>query len=42
MHADVEQEGLYHSCEIYNPRGISFAPRVGPNMMYSLSTFEHF
>jgi hypothetical protein len=29
MHGDVEQEGLYQDCEIYNPRGSSFAPR-GP------------
>jgi hypothetical protein len=42
MHGDVEQEGLYQNCEIYNPQGIGFAPRVGPNMMYSLLTFEHF
>jgi hypothetical protein len=44
MHGDVEQEGLYQNCEIYNPRDSGFAPRprVGPNMMYSLLTFEHF
>jgi hypothetical protein len=42
MHGDVEQEGLYQNCEIYNPQGSGFAPRVGPNMMYSLLTFEHF
>jgi hypothetical protein len=30
MHYDVEQEVLYQNCEIYNPRGSGFAPRVGP------------
>jgi hypothetical protein len=42
MHGDEEQEGLYQNCEIYNPRGSGFAPMVGPIMMYSLLTFEHF
>jgi hypothetical protein len=38
MHGDVEQEGLYQNfnCEIYNPRGSSFDPRVGPNLVYSV------
>jgi hypothetical protein len=27
MHGDVEQEGLYQNCEIYNPRGSGFAFR---------------
>jgi hypothetical protein len=35
MHADVEQEGLYQNCEFQYPRGRGFAPRVGPNVMYS-------
>jgi hypothetical protein len=34
MHGDVEQEGLYQNCEIYNPQGRGFAPRAGPNMIY--------
>jgi hypothetical protein len=42
MHGDVEQEGLYQNCEIYNPRGSGFAPRAWPNMIYSLLIFEHF
>ena len=42
MYGDVEQEGLYQNCEIYNPWGSSFAPRAGPNRIYSLLTFEHF
>ena len=25
MHGDVEQEGLYQNCEIYNPQGSGFA-----------------
>jgi hypothetical protein len=29
MHGDVEQEGLYQNCEIYNPWGSGFAPRGG-------------
>jgi hypothetical protein len=36
MHDDVEQEGFYQNCEIYNPQGNSFAPRAGPNMIYSV------
>jgi hypothetical protein len=42
MHGDVEQEGLYQNCEIYNPRGSDFALRAWPNMIYSLLIFEHF
>jgi hypothetical protein len=34
MHGDGEQKGPYQSCEIYNPRGSSFAPRAGSNMIY--------
>ena len=36
MHGDVEQEGIYQNCEIYNPRGSGYAPRGGPNMIYSV------
>jgi hypothetical protein len=42
MYGDVEQEGLYQNCKIYNPRCSSFAPRAGPNRIYSLLKFEHF
>ena len=42
MRGDVEEEGLYQNCEIYNPQGSGFAPRAGPNMICSLLTFEHF
>ena len=42
MHGDVEQEGLYQNCVFYNPPGSGFAPRAGPNRIYSLLTFEHF
>jgi hypothetical protein len=35
IHGDVEQEGLYQNCEIYNPRGSGFAPRAEPNMIYT-------
>jgi hypothetical protein len=36
MHGDVEQEGFYLNCEIYNPRCSGFAPKAGPNMIYSV------
>jgi hypothetical protein len=36
MHGDVEQEGLYQNCEIYNPQGSSFAPQGRANMIYSI------
>jgi hypothetical protein len=32
MHGDVEQEGLYQNCEIFNPRGSGFAPRGGQKL----------
>jgi hypothetical protein len=32
MHGDVEQEGLYQNCEIYNPRVSGFAPRGGQTL----------
>jgi hypothetical protein len=36
MHSDVEQEDLYQNCEFHYPQGRGFAPRAGPNMMYSV------
>jgi hypothetical protein len=36
MHGDVEKEGLYQNCEIYNPQGSGFAAKAGPNMIYSV------
>jgi hypothetical protein len=32
MHGYVEREGLYQNCEIYNPRGSGFDPRMGANL----------
>jgi hypothetical protein len=39
MHGDVEQEGLYQNCEIYNLWGGGFAPR---GWGQCLLTFGHF
>jgi hypothetical protein len=36
MYSDVEQEGLYQNCEIYNPQGSGFDPRAGPNLVCSV------
>jgi hypothetical protein len=42
MYGDVEQEGLYQNCEIYNPRDSRFAPRGGQTWYIHLNIFNFF